>query len=420
MATRRSGIVVIGAGQAALTLAETLRRGGETRPITLIGTEVHPPYQRPPLSKAYLSGGMPRERLWLKPPEWYADHEIDLLLGVEVTAIDRRRSQVVLSDGGVRAYGQLVLATGSRPRPLPAAAGGDLAGVHVIRGIDDIDRLAAQLASARAVLVIGGGYIGLEAAAVARGLGKSVTLVEAAPRILARVACDRTAAMVRDLHLSHGVDLREGLGVARLVPGADGAAAGARLADGTGVAADLVIVGIGGIANDALARSAGLRCGDGSGGVCVDAFCRTEDPDILAAGDVALFDIDGSGSMRLESVQNACDQARAAAATLLGREEAYAPVPWFWSDQYDMKLQIAGLNRGADRTLLRPGRRPGTGSVWYFQAGRFVAVDALSDPRAYMAGKRWLEERVSPRLDQLADPAVDLKEVASDPVDVPA
>jgi 3-phenylpropionate/trans-cinnamate dioxygenase ferredoxin reductase subunit len=410
MTQRDSGIVVVGAGQAALTLAETLRRGGETRPITLIGEEPHPPYQRPPLSKAYLSGDMPRERLWLKPSDWYAGQGVDLVTGVEVTAIDRARLQVTLSDGGVRAYGHLVLANGSRPRAFPAEAGGSLRGVHLIRGIDDIDRLQAALAQAARILVIGGGYIGLEAAAVARGLGKAVTLIEAGPRILARVACDRTADLVRSLHEGHGVDLREGLGVDALTAGADGRVAGALLADGTEVATDLVIVGIGGIANDALARKAGLDCGEGAGGVAVDAHCRTSDPRILAIGDVALFDL-GHGPMRLESVQNACDQARAGAATLLGKPEHYAPVPWFWSDQYDRKLQIAGVNIGADRTIFRPGRQPGTGSVWYFRQGRFVAVDALSEPRAYMTGKRWLETGAAPCPERLADPSIDLREV---------
>lgn len=218
--------------------------------------------------------------------------------------------------------------------------------------------------------------------------------------------------MMRDLHLSRGVDLREGLRVTRLVLGADGAVAAAQLDDGSEVAADLVIVGIGGFANDDLARKAGLRCGEEPGGIHVDAFCRTEDPSILAIGDVALFDVDGRGEMRLESVQNACDQARAAAATLLGETAPYAPLPWFWSDQYDAKLQIAGLNHDADETLMRPGRRPGTGSVWYFRAGRFVAVDALSDPRAYMAGKRWLEKGVTPLKAQLADPSVDFQEIS--------
>lgn len=413
MADRDSGIVVVGAGQAALTLAETLRRGGETRAITLIGDEVHPPYQRPPLSKAYLSGEMPRERLWLKPADWYAAQGVDLVTGTAVTAIDRARAQVTLSDGGVRAYGHLVLATGSRPRPFPDAAGGALPGVHLIRGIDDIDRLQAALAQAARILVIGGGYIGLEAAAVARGLGKAVTLVEAGPRILARVACDRTAEMVRSLHAGHGVDLREGVGVAALTEGAGGGVAGARLSDGTEVAADLVIVGIGGMANDALARKAGLACGDGAGGVVVDARCRTSDPRILAIGDVALFDL-GHGLMRLESVQNACDQARAAAAALLGQPEPYAPVPWFWSDQYDRKLQIAGVNAGADRTVYRPGRQPGTGSVWYFRGQSFVAVDALSDPRAYMTGKRWLKTGAQPCPERLADAATDLREALAE------
>jgi 3-phenylpropionate/trans-cinnamate dioxygenase ferredoxin reductase subunit len=402
-------LIVIGAGQAALTLAETLRRAGDTRKIMLLGEEAHPPYQRPPLSKAYLSGKMETERLWLKPRAWYLENEIGLLTGCRVRAIDRQARTVLCDDGRSFRYQALVIATGSRPRRFPSELGGALCGVHTIRGLDDIDRLSPDLARARRLVVIGGGYIGLEAAAIARARGIEVTLVEAGPRILARVACETTAKMVRDLHDAKGVTLREGVGVERI--GADrlGAVSEVHLSDGSVCPADAVIVGIGGLANDDLARDAGLDCQlSAGGGVLVDAFCCTSDPAIYAMGDVAAFTIAGQ-VMRVESVQNACDQARALANTLLGTGVAYAPTPWFWSDQYDMKLQIAGLNVGADSTVFRSGPKPGTGSVWYFLGSRLIAVDALSDPRAYMTGKRWLEQGVSPCADWLSKPEADLK-----------
>lgn len=401
-------LVIIGAGQAAVTLAETLRRDGDTRSILIIGEESFPPYQRPPLSKAYLSGGMPQERLWLKPMDWYARSEIGLMTGARVTAIDRGGASVVLQDGQTIGYDTLVLATGSRPRPFPAALGGALRGVHLIRGIEDIGHLAGALGRARRIAVIGGGYIGLEAAAVMRKRGLAVTVLEAGPRILARVACDKTADMVRALHRAQGVELHEGVGVSALLEGADGALGHVKLDDGRVIAADLAIVGIGALANDALARACGLACRDAAGGgVLVDGLCRSSDPRIHAIGDVAAFMLQGQVA-RLESVQNACDQARALAQTLAGVENPYTPVPWFWSDQYDMKLQIAGLNTGADQTIFRAGKRAGTGSVWYFRKGRFIAIDALSDPRAYMTGKRWLEQGAMPSADRVADPACDL------------
>ena len=409
MTQNDSELVVIGAGQAALTLAETLRRAGDSRTITLLGAESHPPYQRPPLSKAYLSGQMEKERLWLKPRAWYEENGITLVTGCRVCAIDRHRRRLLCDDTRRVGYGQLVIATGSRPREFPAERGGDLRGVHTIRGLDDIDRLSPELSRARRLVVIGGGYIGLEAAAIARTLGIEVILIEAGPRILARVACDATAAMVRDLHHAKGVTLHEGVGVDRIEGDEAGVATAVQLSDGRRCPADLVIVGIGALANDALARDAGLDClATAGGGVLVDAQCATSDPAIHAIGDVAAFPIAG-GVMRLESVQNACDQARALAGQLLGTGSGYAPTPWFWSDQYDMKLQIAGLNAGADRTIFRPGPRPGTGSVWYFKGETLVAIDALSDPRAYMTGKRMLEQGVSPCADELHDPGVTLK-----------
>ncbi|MGY6697490.1 MAG: NAD(P)/FAD-dependent oxidoreductase [Roseinatronobacter sp.] len=402
-------LVLIGAGQAALTLAETLRRAGDKRKILLLGEELHPPYQRPPLSKDYLSGKMQAERLWLKPRAWYLENDIALVTGCRVSAIDRQVRMVLCDDGRSFGFQTLVIATGSRPRAFPRELGGALRGVHTIRGLDDIDRLSPDLARARRLVVIGGGYIGLEAAAISRARGIEVTLVEAGPRILARVACETTASMVRNLHNAKGVTLHEGIGVDRIGADRVDTVSEVHLSDGSVCPADAVIVGIGALANDELARDAGLDCQPTKGGgVLVDPFCCTSDPAIYAIGDVAASTISGR-VMRLESVQNACDQARALANTLLGTRVAYAPMPWFWSDQYDMKLQIAGLNVGADSTVFRPGPKPETGSVWYFSGSKLVAVDALSDPRAYMTGKRWLEQGVSPCADWLSKPEADLK-----------
>jgi 3-phenylpropionate/trans-cinnamate dioxygenase ferredoxin reductase subunit len=399
-------IVVVGAGQAGATLVETLRAEGYDGALTLIGEEPAPPYQRPPLSKKYLLGEMTADRLHLKPLEWWKDHGVDLRTGVRVAAIDRAARQVVLADGERLPWDRLALATGARPRRLPAAVGGDLPGVHVVRTLADVDAMAPAVAPGARLLVVGGGYIGLEAAAVAATRGMSVTLIEAAPRILGRVAAPQTADFFRDLHARHGVEIHEGATLARLTENG-GRVSGALMADGTQVAADVVVVGVGVTAADDLAREAGLATDDG---VVVDAACRSSDPDIFAAGDVARFPWRGS-SIRLESVQNAIDQARAAARAMLGQDTNYDPVPWFWSDQYDVKLQIAGLNAGHDRIVTRPGSRPGGLSVWYFKGDKLIAVDAMADAKAYMNGKRWIEAGVSPDVGRLGDAGVELREL---------
>lgn len=400
-------IVVIGAGQAGAELAAALRAGGFGGRLTLAGEEDAPPYQRPPLSKKYLLGEMTAERLWLKPHDFYAEARIELALGVPVLAIDRAARTVRLADGRALGWDLLALTTGARPRLLPEATGGGLAGVYPVRTLADVDAMAAEFAPGRRALIVGGGYIGLEAAAVAAAKGLSVDLVEAAPRILGRVAAPETADYFRALHGSHGVRIREGVGLARLT-GDHGRVNGALLADGARIAADFALVGIGVAPNDALAAEAGLAIDNG---IAVDEFCATSDPAIFAAGDCASFPWRGR-RIRLESVQNAIDQAKAAAGAMLGRPVAYDPTPWFWSDQYDVKLQIAGLNAGWDRIVTRPGAREGARSVWYFGAGRLLAVDAMNDPRAYMTAKRWLEAGVSPDQGRVADLSLDLKDIA--------
>ena len=379
-------IVIIGAGQAAAAFAGKLRALGSDRPVTIVGDEPVLPYQRPPLSKKYLVGEATFDRLLLKPPAWYETNAVTVLTGHKATAIDRTRRVVVLDDGRELSYATLVLATGATPRRLPAVIGGDLQGVYTLRDKADADALMADFQPGRRLLVLGGGYVGLETAAVARTRGLEVTVIELADRILKRVAAAATADLVRDLHRTHDVDILESTSIVRLV-GTEGRLTGAELMDGRTIAADLAVVGIGVAPNAGLAEASGLAVDDG---ILVDELARTSDPDILAIGDCARFPY-GERLIRLESVQNAFDQGEAAAAALVGAGGAYAPQPWFWSDQYDAKLQIAGLHYSYDDTLTVDGPRPGSHAVWYFAAGAMIAVDALNFPAAFVTAKKLLE-----------------------------
>ncbi|WP_428427683.1 NAD(P)/FAD-dependent oxidoreductase [Pararhizobium sp.] len=397
-------LVVVGGGQAAFALVAKLRALKDERPITIVAAEASHPYQRPPLSKKYLLREMDLDRLLYRPESWYAEHNIDIRLSTLATAIDRSSKTVTLSDGSTLEYDVLALATGSTPRKLPASVGGDLAGVFVVRDFTDADRLAEEMKPGKHALIIGGGYIGLEAAAVARSSGLDVTVIEMADRILQRVASVATSYLVKDIHTSRGVDIREGTGLVRLI-GTDGRVTSAELTDGSTIPVDLVIVGIGVTANDALAHAAGL---DVANGIVVDGFGRTSDPAIHAMGDCAVLPWKDM-RIRLESVQNAVDQAEAVAALLVGGEAPYEPKPWFWSDQYDVKLQIAGFGHGHDETVVRKGQREGSISVWYFTAGKLVAVDALNDAKAYVTGKKLLDLGLTPDRALLDDPQTDLK-----------
>ena len=395
-------VVVIGAGQAGAACVARLRQKGFDGHITLIGEEPVLPYQRPPLSKAYLLGDMALERLYLRPESFYNEQDIALRLGQAVTGIDPAARTVSLEDETIR-YDALVLATGSRPNRLPASIGGDLDGVFTVRTLADVDAMAPRFVAGARVLIVGGGYIGLEAAAVAAKRGLDVTLVEMADRILARVAAPETADYFRALHTAHGVDIREGTGLVRLA-GKDGAVVAAELSDGGRLEVDFVIVGVGITPDTRLAEAAGLAIDNG---IRTDAQGRTSDPHIWAAGDCASFPHDGA-QLRLESVGNAIDQAECVADNIAGAARDYAAKPWFWSDQYDTKLQIAGLSAGYDRIVTRPGEG-GAASFWYFRGDRLIAVDAMNDPRAYMVGKRLIEAGKSPDPTVLADPASDLK-----------
>ncbi|MFV0334617.1 MAG: NAD(P)/FAD-dependent oxidoreductase [Tropicimonas sp.] len=396
------GIVIVGAGQAGASLAAKLRAEGYDGKVTLIGEEPWLPYQRPPLSKKYLLGEMTAERLFLRPETFYAENEIELCTGCRVGAVDVAGRRIGVGTEVV-SYNHLALTTGSVPRRLSVEIGGDLEGVHVIRTLEDIDRLSPEMVPGRRALIVGGGYVGLEAAAVARKLGLEVTLVEMAERILQRVAARETAGYFRALHLSHGVDLREGTALERLL--GTGRVCGAVLGDGTEIAVDLVIVGAGITPATALAEATGLTLDNG---IAVDAYGRSSDPHVWAAGDCASFPWRGR-RIRLESVQNAIDQAEAVAVNMLGGEIEYDPKIWFWSDQYDVKLQIAGLNAGYERVVTRPGAQEGAVSHWYFARDRLIAVDAMNDPRAYMVGKRLIDAGRTADPVVLADPGADLK-----------
>jgi 3-phenylpropionate/trans-cinnamate dioxygenase ferredoxin reductase subunit len=393
-------VVVIGAGQAGASCVAKLRNGGFDGRITLIGAEPCPPYQRPPLSKGYLLGDMTLERLFLRPEAFYADQGIALKTDCRVTAIDPE-TRVLATTVGQIAYDELVLATGSLPRRLPAAIGGDLVGVFTVRDLADVDAMAPRFSKGAKVLIVGGGYIGLEAAAVAAKLGLEVTLVEMADRILQRVAAPETSDYFRALHEGHGVTLREGVGLERLL--GEGHVTGARLSDGTEIAADFVITGVGIEPDIALAKAAGIEIDNG---IKVDAQGRTSVPGIWAAGDCTSFPYRG-GRIRLESVPNAIDQAEVVAENILGAGKEYIAKPWFWSDQYDVKLQIAGLNAGYDRVVTRLGE--GSASFWYYLGETLLAVDAANDPRGYMVGKRLIEAGKSPDPALVADSQTDLK-----------
>ncbi|MFT3690680.1 NAD(P)/FAD-dependent oxidoreductase [Paenirhodobacter sp.] len=393
-----AGIVIVGGGQAAASMAARLRASGYVGAVTILGAEPVPPYQRPPLSKGYLLGEMPLDRLTLRGDDWWAANGITLRTGTRVEAIDRSARRVRFA-GGEIGYDQLALCTGATPRTLPEAVGGTLAGVFTVRTLADVDAMAPEFRAGRRLAVIGGGYIGLEAAAVARKLGLEVTLIEAAPRILGRVACAETADAIRRLHAAHGVTILEGTGLRRLTGTAH--VDGAELMDGRRIAADFAIVGIGVAPETGLAQAAGLTIANG---IAVDAFCRTSDPAIWAAGDCAAFPW-GRERLRLESVGNAIDMGETVADNMLGAGRAYQARPWFWSDQFNAKLQIAGLNTGYDRVVSRAGEGE---SFWYFREGALLAVDALNDPRAYMVGKRLIESEKSVTPEQVAG-AADLK-----------
>ncbi len=399
-----AGTVIIGAGQAGLSAAEALRKRGYEGPVTLIGDELAPPYQRPPLSKGYLSGELPAQRLWLKPEAYFDAAGIHLRTGVPVTRIDRGGKCVITGEGEAIAYDHLILATGGAARRL-ALPGAELPGVHVLRSLAQADALSDAMADARRLAIIGAGYIGLEVAASARKRGLEVSVLEAADRPMARTASPLLGGWFGALHRGYGVDLQVSTGVAAITGAAH--ADGVRLADGERIEADLVLIAAGLVPGTALAEQAGLACADG---ILVDKHARTSDRDIFAIGDVARFESGLYGrSIRLESVQNAIEQGRAAAAAICGAPVNYDPVPWFWSDQYAIKLQIAGLIDGADQMVRRGDPEEGAFALFHLKDGVLIACEAVNAAPEFMAAQRLIAARVRPDPDALRDVTVAMR-----------
>ena len=409
--TQIDKIAIIGGGQAGAQAAFSLRLWGYENAITLIGSEAVPPYQRPPLSKAYLKGEMAEERLYLKPKSWYSDNDVVLRLNETVTGIDRTARTVRLGETAPLAYDALIIATGSRPRSL-SLRGAELENVFELRTLDDIKQMQPEMRSGQKLVIVGAGYIGLEAAAAARQLGLEVTVLEMAPRVLERVTSPAISEFFETEHRAHGVDIRCGVRLEALE--GDTHVTGARLASGDVVPADLVLVGIGILPNQELADAAGINC---QNGIIVDRDARTSDAHIFAAGDCTarpLVHYDRTG--RLESVHNAIEQGKLAAAAILGRERPPEDVPWFWSDQYDLKLQIAGLNTGYDQIVVRGAPETRKFAVFYLKQGRLLAVDAINSPPEFLASKKLIMSGARLASDVLQDTSVTMKEIAASQV----
>ena len=398
-------IIVVGGGQTAASFIAKFRSFDAITPIVLVGEEPVLPYQRPPLSKKYATGEMKVEQLFLRPQAWYEDQNVTLITGVQVIKIDRNDKSVALSNGDQLTYSKLIFATGSKVRTLPSTVTKDLEGIITIRTLSDADSLGARLESGKNVAIIGGGYIGLEAAAVCAQKGLNVTLIEASERILQRVACKETSDWFRNRHLAEGVTIKENIGLSHF-EGENGHVTQAILMDGSRHNIDFAIVGIGIMPRTELAEDCGLYVEDG---IVVDGQARTSDPNIYAAGDCAIAEFDGQMT-RLESVPNAIDQANVAAQNAATNGNIfYQAKPWFWSDQYDVKLQIAGLNRGYDQVVSRPTDQPNCAAFFYYRRGQLIAIDAINAPRIYMIGKRIIEAGKNVPPDQAANAEFDLK-----------
>ena len=407
MSATTSHVVIVGGGQAAASAVTALRQFGWTGRITLLGEEAYPPYQRPPLSKAYMKGELAEERLYFKPSTWYAENDVDVRLQTRVSGIDTDGQQVSV-DGDTLGYDALLLATGSRARKLPLP-GADLGNVFELRGLADVKRIQPTLQPGSRLVVIGAGYIGLEAAAVGRQLGLDVTVLEYAPRVLARVTSPLVSEFYAAEHGRQGVDIRCDARLARLQ--GDGTVSGAELEDGTIVPADVVLVGIGIVPNQELAADAGIDCDDG---ITVDRDARTSRAEVFAAGDCTrrpLVHYDRVG--RLESVHNAIEQGKLAAAAIAGKPRPVEDCPWFWSDQYDIKLQIAGLSAGYDDVVVRGDPAERKFAAFYLRDSRLLSTDAINSPQEFVLSKKLIVAGKPVDPDRLADPAVPMKEIVA-------
>tara|TARA_R110000796_G_scaffold70045_2_gene159464 strand:+ start:13100 stop:14269 length:1170 start_codon:yes stop_codon:yes gene_type:complete len=386
--------------------------GGYTGELTLVGEEPALPYQRPPLSKAYMKGEFAEERLYFKPAAWYADNNVELVLSTRATAINRTDRRVELEHGGHLDYDALIIATGSRPRGLPID-GADLEHVYALRGLADVERIRPQMVAGRSILIVGAGYIGLEAAAVAQQMGLKTTVLEMAPRVLARVTSPVMSEFYETEHRRQGVDIRTETSLSKL-EGKDGAVTAAQLSDGSKLDADIVLVGIGILPNEELAKDAGIACNNG---ILVDRDARTSDPRIFAAGDCASRPLVHFGRAgRLESVHNAIEQGKLAAAAILGKPRPNEDCPWFWSDQYDLKLQIAGLSAGYDQIVVRGSPEDRKFAAFYLKNGTLIAVDAINSPPEFLASKKLIMSGAKLSADILADTSISMKEIATNTV----
>ncbi|MDI1327604.1 MAG: FAD-dependent oxidoreductase [Brevundimonas sp.] len=396
-------VLIIGAGHAGGSVAALLKQYGFDGQIVLAGEETAPPYQRPPLSKAWLKGEAEMETLLLRPESFYAEQGIDLRTGVTATAIDAVAKTVTFVDGTIEPYDTLILATGSTARKLPVP-GANRPELIELRTLHDAERLKTALGPGKRLAVVGGGYVGLEAAASARALGAEVVVIERMDRVLQRVASEPLSAFFTAHHRGHGVEIRTGVEVTGFEAG------GVRLADGELIPADAVLVGVGALARDGLARTAGLACDNG---VAVDETARTSDRNIYAVGDMTQRPIPAMGGriMRLESVPNALEQAKQAAAAITRRPAPSPEVPWFWSDQYEIKLQIAGLPFDADRQVVRGDPESGRFAVFHLRGDRIVCVEAVSAPSEFMAGRQMIGRGTAVDFAKLIDPAVSIKNV---------
>jgi len=403
-------VVIVGAGHAGGTAAALLRQYGHTGPITLVGEEPIPPYQRPPLSKAWLKGEADADSLALRPLEFYAEHDIGFRASTRAVKIDRAAKTVALSDSSAVSYDMLILATGARAIALPIE-GKELAGVLFLRTAADAEALKAQVGPGKTLAVVGGGYIGLEVAASGRALGADVVVLEKETRLLARVACEALSDFFRDYHLKHGVSFELGANVTGF-EGKDGHVTGVKLADGRVIACDAVVVGVGAHPNDEIARDAGLDC---ARGVVVDLDARSvTDPAIFAIGDLAHRPMPIYDRMfRMESVPNALEQAKQAAAAIVGRPRPAGECPWQWSDQYDLKLQIAGYAFDVDEILIRGDPATAKFAMFHLKGDQVQSVEAINSPPEFMMGKQLILSRKPVNKARLADPSVSMKEVAA-------
>jgi 3-phenylpropionate/trans-cinnamate dioxygenase ferredoxin reductase subunit len=400
-------MVIVGAGQAGVQIAESLRQDGWTGEIILLGEEPHGPYHRPPLSKKWLAEPSSPGSLAIRGLPALARRNIELRLGTRVAAVDCARRRLTFEDGSTLTYGGLALTTGSRARNLPPPDC-SLAGVHTLRGIEDSERIGADIRRCverqQPVVVIGGGFIGLEVAATARKLGAEAVVLEGLSRLMSRVTAPIVSDAFLRLHHGHGVQIVFDAKVSGLI-GAEGRVRGVRTADGHEYAAGCVVVGIGVLPDDRLAAAAGLAC---DRGIIVDGCARTSDAHVVAAGDCTARRLPDGTLLRLESVQNAVEQGKSAAAALLGRERPFRVAPWFWSDQYDCKLQMVGLSAGYDEVLTRGDLAKPAFSAYYFRAGRLIAVDSLSRPGDHLCARKLLDAGLSPTPAQVAAPDFDL------------